>query len=113
VAEGTWAQPAVPVKLPTMVYGEAGTIAVTTPYEIRLGLASPGQLASSEIEVITPRPLPPHFSSGPDYFTYCLLHDQPFEGLTSLEVSLDAQEILEAGMRSMASGHRIGLPITG
>jgi len=113
VAEGTWAQPALPVRLPTMFYGEAGTIAVTTPYEIRWGTASPGQLASSEVEVITAGPLPPHFGSGPDYFTYCLLHDQPFQGLTSLDVSLDTQEILEAGLLSMASGHRVGLPMTG
>jgi predicted dehydrogenase len=111
VTEGTWAQPAVPVRLPTMFYGEAGTIAVTTPFEIRLGLASPDQLASSNAEVITPDPVPPHFSSGPDYFSYCLLHEEPFDGLPSLELSLDAQEIIEAGMRSMASGLKVELPI--
>jgi hypothetical protein len=40
-----------------------------------------------------------------------LLHDQPFEGMVSADLSRDAQEILEAGMVSMARGKEVGLPL--
>jgi predicted dehydrogenase len=113
VAEGTWSQPGIPVRLPTMIYGEKGAIAVVSRTEVRLALGVPGQLAASDAEVVAAGPLPPHFRSGPDYFTYSLLHDEPFVGLPSLEVSLDAQEILEAGLRSMSSGQRVDLPLSG
>jgi predicted dehydrogenase len=111
VVEGTWSQPGIPVRVPTMIYGEKGAIAVMSPSELRLAVGVPGKLASTEAEVVVPSPLPAHFRSGPDYFTYALLHETPFEGMSSLEVSLDAQEILEAGLRSMASGERLELPL--
>jgi predicted dehydrogenase len=109
VAEGTWSQPGTPTRLPTMIYGEKGAIAVISPDELRLAVAAPGQLTSTDADTITPQVLPSHFRSGPDYFTYSLLHDQTFEGLSSLQISLDAQATLDAGMRSMASGQRVEL----
>jgi predicted dehydrogenase len=111
VAEGTWAQPAFPTRLPTMVYGDAGTMALVGHGEVRLSLGSAGTRPSTEAEVIEAPSLPSQYRSGPDYFTYSLLHDQPFEGMASLEVSLDAQEVLDAGMRSMTTGQRVDLPL--
>jgi predicted dehydrogenase len=112
VVEGTWTQPAVPVPLPTMIYGEEGSIALTGPEEVRVAnLGTSGELVSTEAKTVAAGPLPAHYRSGPDYFTYSLLNDLPFEGLVSPLVSRDTQEILDAGMQSMASGHRISLPL--
>ncbi|HVX44885.1 MAG TPA: Gfo/Idh/MocA family oxidoreductase [Mycobacteriales bacterium] len=112
VIEGTWTQPAVPVRLPTMVYGEKGAIALTGPDEVSIAnLGTSGERVSTESTTVSADPLPEHYSSGPDYFTYCLLNDQPFAGMVSPQVSRDAQEILDAGLRSMVSGNRIGLPL--
>jgi len=105
VIEGTWTQPAVPVRQPTMIYGEDGAIALTGPDEVTLANRS------TESRTVTSDPLPQHYRSGPDYFTHCLLNDEPFGGMVTPEVSRDAQEILDAGLRSMVSGRQVGLPL--
>jgi predicted dehydrogenase len=112
VCEATWTQPAVPVQIPPMIYGEDGTIALISQNE--LGLANrgaPGERSDTSSETIAAPALPDHYRSAPDYFTYCLLHDQPFDGMVSGGLSRDAQEILEAGMASMASGKEVELPL--
>jgi predicted dehydrogenase len=112
VIEGTWTQPAVPVRLPTMIYGERGAIALTGPDEVSVAnLGTSGELVSTEARTVEAEALPDHYRSGPDYFTYCLLHDQPFEGMVSPQISHDTQEIMEAGLRSMATGRTVGLPL--
>jgi predicted dehydrogenase len=112
VLEGTWTQPAVPVRQPTMIYGERGAIAMGGGDEVQLAnLGTSGEQVSNETRSITAEPLPAHYKSGPDYFTYCLLNDKPFEGLVDPVISRDAQEILEAGMRSMRRGRVVSLPI--
>ena len=95
-----------------MIYGEDGTIALTGQDELKSPIAArPGERSDHESETIAAPALPAHYRSGPDYFTYCLLHDQPFEGMVSADLSRDAQEILEAGMVSMARGKEVGLPL--
>jgi predicted dehydrogenase len=112
VIEGSWTQPAVPVKIPTMVYGEGGAIALTGPDEVQLAnLGTSGELVSTESKTISATPLQAHYKSGPDYFTYSLLHDQPFDGMVSPQIARDTQEILDAGMRSMATGQQVNLPL--
>ena len=112
VVEGTWTQPAVPAPLPTMIYGENGSIALTGPEEVRIAnLGTSGELVSNESRTVAADPLPAHFRSGPDFFTYALLHDLPFEGLVSPLISRDTQEILDAGLQSMAEGRQISLPL--
>jgi predicted dehydrogenase len=112
VCEATWTQPAVPIPSPAMIYGEDGAIALTSQQELMIAnRGGPGELSSSESETVEAPPLPAHFKSGPDYFTYCLLHDQPFEGMVSPDLSRDAQEILEAGMESIVRGREVGLPL--
>jgi predicted dehydrogenase len=112
VVEGSWTQPAMPVPQPTIVYGEDGAIALTGPDEVSVAnLGSSGELVSTEAKTVHATPLPAHYRSGPDYFTYSLLHDQPFENMVSPQQARDTQEILDAGLRSMATGHQVGLPM--
>ena len=39
------------------------------------------------------------------------VHDLPFDGMVSADLSRDAQEILEAGMTAMTSGKEVELPL--
>lgn len=112
VVEGTWTQPAVPVRMPNMIYGEKGAIALTGPDTVSVANdGTAGERVSTDGTEIGGDPLPAHYASAPDYFTHCLLHDLPFEGIVSPEVSRDTQEILDAGLQSMATGQRVVLPL--
>src|SRR5688572_8561264 len=112
ICEATWTQPAMPVQVPAMIYGEDGAIAITGQAELKLAnRGGPGERSATDAETIQAPILPDYYRSGPDYFTHCLLHEQPFEGIVSAELSRDAQEILEAGVASMASGKEVGLPL--
>lgn len=112
VVEGSWTQSAMPVRMPTVIFGETGAIALTGSEEVRLANdGTAGELVSTEAKTIPAEPLPAHYRSGPDYFTYSLLHNEPFDGIVSPELSRDTQEILQAGLSSMATGQRVGLPM--
>jgi predicted dehydrogenase len=114
ITEGTWTQPAMPVKIPSMVYGDRGAIALISNTELKIatkGVPGQHQGLPAEGETITAPGLPAHYATAVDYFTHCLLHDEPFTGIVSPEVSRDTQEILEAGLRSMETGGAISLPI--
>jgi predicted dehydrogenase len=114
ITEGTWTQPAMPVRIPAMIYGDKGAIALISNTELKISTAGiPGQHQGLPIEgesIIAPE-LPAHYKTSIDYFTYCLLHDEPFTGIVSPEVSRDTQEILEAGLLSMESGSEVSLPL--
>src|SRR4029453_11386279 len=84
VCEATWTQPAVPGQIPAMIYGEDGTIALTGQDELKLAhRGAPRERSDTASETIPAPALPDHYRPGPDYFTYCPLHDQPFEGMVS------------------------------
>jgi predicted dehydrogenase len=110
ICEGTWTQPAVPVRVPSMIYGANGSIAVTGQTELHV--ANPGaERGEVKSETFTAEPLGPQYRAAPDYFTHCLLNDKPFEGIVAPEVSRDAQEILEAGLIAMREGREVSLPL--
>jgi predicted dehydrogenase len=112
ICEGTWTQPAVPNRVPTMIYGVEGSIAITSTTELQIAVPHPsGERGAVKTEALTADALPAHYASGPAYFAHCLLHEKPFEGIVSPEISRDAQEILDAGIESMASGCEVGLPL--
>ncbi len=114
ITEGTWTQPAMPVRIPAMVYGDSGAIAVMSQTELKIATKGvPGQHMGLPVEgeTITAPDLPAHYKSAIDYFTHCLLNDEPFTGLVSPEVSRDTQEILEAGLLSMDTGGAVSLPL--
>ena len=114
ITEGTWTQPAMPVKIPAMVYGDKGAIAIMSNTELKIATQGiPGQHQGLPIEgetIVAPA-LPAHYNTSIDYFTYCLLNNEPFSGIVSPEVSRDTQEILEAGLLSMQSGGEVSLPL--
>ncbi|HZW30114.1 MAG TPA: hypothetical protein VFF52_05360 [Isosphaeraceae bacterium] len=87
----------MPVRIPLLIDGTEGAIALTGPSELTIAIRT----APAEPRVVVCPPLPDYFRSGPAYFAHQLLIDQPFEGIGSMELSRDAQEILEAGRRSM------------
>ena len=106
IAEGTWSQPAVPLNVPTMIYGARGAIALTSPGELAIRRED-----DEETERITAPDLPEQARNGVDAFTVALLRDEPFPELTTPALGRDAQEIVEAGLRSMQTGQRVGLPL--
>jgi predicted dehydrogenase len=106
IAEGTWSQPAVPVTVPTMIYGATGAIALTSPTELAIS-----RVGDEHPETITAPDLPERARNGVDAFTSALLRDEPFPALTTPALGRDAQEIVEAGLASMRTGQRIGLPL--
>jgi predicted dehydrogenase len=63
------------------------------------------------VETVTAPELPAHYASGPTYFAHCLRYNLPFEGIVDAAIARDAQEILQAGMQSMATGAAVSLPL--
>jgi len=114
ITEGTWTQPAMPVKIPAMIYGDKGAIALMGNTELKIATQGiPGQHSGLPVEgetIVAPA-LPAHYASAIAYFTYCLLNDEPFAGIVAPEISRDTQEILEAGLLSMQSGGAVSLPL--
>ena len=106
IAEGTWSQPALPVTVPTMIYGERGAIAITSPTELAIK-----RVGDEEAKTIAAPELPQHTRNGIDAFTSALLRDEPFPTLVSAKLARDTQEIIEAGLESMRTGQRVGLPL--
>jgi len=113
ICEGTWTQPAIPVPIPPMVYGDKGAIAITGQHELSVAnTGGPGERSSREGRTIEAEALPPRYGSAVAYFTHCLLRDEPFQGMVDPRISRDSQEILEAGMMSMATGTEVTLPLS-
>ena len=106
IAEGTWSQPAMPVSVPTMIYGARGAIAITGPAALAIR-----RVGDEHAEEIAAPDLPEHARNGIDAFTAALLRDEPFPALTTPALGRDAQEIVEAGLESMRTGRRVGLPL--
>jgi predicted dehydrogenase len=111
VIEGTWTEAATPVTVPTMIYGERGAIAVTAADQLRVASAD-GRPGSAQPETPEPGLLPASYRSGPDHFTSRLLDGTPFDPLADVGIALAAQEILHAGLQSMASACSVAVPST-
>jgi predicted dehydrogenase len=106
VAEASWTQTVGYATPNPLAYGTGGSLAIDHG---SLLLQRPGK----EVETITPPPTAAPRRSAPEYFIHCLETGEPVEGYCSARVSRDAQEILEAGLRSADSGAFVTLPVTG
>ncbi|MES2461118.1 MAG: Gfo/Idh/MocA family oxidoreductase [Armatimonadota bacterium] len=106
VAEASWTQVTGYATNNPVAYGSTGALSVSGK-EGTLLLLRPGK----EAEVITaPAPVAP-LRSGPEYFIHGLTTGEPFEGVCAPEVSVIAQEILEAGLRAADTGQTQTLPL--
>ncbi|MCX6359174.1 MAG: Gfo/Idh/MocA family oxidoreductase [Armatimonadetes bacterium] len=103
IAEACWTQ-TVPYATPNPVaYGTGGSLAVH----------------GDEVVIETPEgrreiePAPPvaPMQSAAQYLLHCLRTGEPVRGFCSMEVSRDAQEILEAGKRAADTGVAQSLPL--
>lgn len=105
VAEACWTQ-TVPYAegANPIAYGIKGSLAVAGD---KVLLQRPGH----PLETITPPQVAAPHRSAPEYLLHCLETDSPIVGFCSPGASRDAQEILEAGLRSADTGHRQTLPL--
>lgn len=111
VCEGTWSQPATAYPAPITIYGSEGTIAIPPGQDREVAVAMGTGPWRQVVEMVESPELPAHFASGPAYFAHCLRHGLPFEGIVDAAIARDAQEVLQAGMQSMATGAAVSLPL--
>jgi len=117
VIEATWsAAGPVPDGGPA-IHGRDGALIVRRQTGRREGQVATGgiveQITGDRPDgwVIEPPPLPEGERNAVDYFLACLAADRPFEGLSTLTLALDTQELLEAGLQSVRSGRAVSLPL--
>jgi len=103
VAEASWTQTVGYATPNPVAYGTEGSIAISGSKVI---IQNNGRQNAIE----APPTLAP-MTSGPEYLLHCLDTGAPIEGFCSMEISRNAQEILEAGKRSADTGQTLALPI--
>ncbi|HEU5196461.1 MAG TPA: Gfo/Idh/MocA family oxidoreductase [Methylomirabilota bacterium] len=112
--EASWNQIGAEPALAMTVYGDHGTLLVHQPRATREGEKVTG---SGRVQVVTasgsrtldPPPLPDAERDGPTWFLTCVREGRPVSGPCAPEVGRDVQEVLDAALRSAASGRRIDL----
>lgn len=117
VIEATWtANGPVPDGGPA-IWGSAGSLVVQRQAArregqiVRTGVVKRVTSAEPDGEIIEPPELPEGSRNATEYFLNCLASDRPFEGLVSLDTSIGAQEILEAGLIAARAGSEVSLPL--
>jgi len=105
VAEACWTQ-TVPYAegANPIAYGTGGSLAVSGDKVL-------WQRPGHGLEILAPPPTIAPYRNGPEYLLHCIETRQPVEGFCSPRVSRDAQEILEAGLRSADTGQTQTLPL--
>ena len=104
VCEASWTQPVGYAGTNPVVYGSAGSIGILHD---KILIQRPGKPE----EVLDPTPIVFPFRNAPEYLLHCIENGLPIEGFCSPSISRDAQEILEAGLRSANSGQTQSLPL--
>ena len=107
VAEASWTQVTGYATANPVAYGSEGALSL---HKGNLLLLRPGK--GNDPETITPPALEAPYRSAPEYLLHCLETGTPVEGVCSPEVSRDAQEILEAGIRAADTGKTQTLPLS-
>jgi predicted dehydrogenase len=105
VAEASWTQVTGYATANPVAYGSEGALSVNK--DGTLFLLRPGKDAETIARVPTEAPR----RSAPEYLLHCLGTGAPVEGICAPEVSRDAQEILEAGLRAADTGQTQTLPL--
>ncbi len=100
--EASWTEIAYGSAPSTLAYGTEGILTLEGGQVV---LHRPG----SKSERIDPAPLDAPRRNSAEYFLHCLHTGEPIEGIGNMDVSRDAQAILDAGLRSADSGDRVNL----
>ena len=66
---------------------------------------------SGETRSVPLDPLPPDRAEPISYMVSCIRGNHPIEGLTALDINVGVAEIIEAAIRSAASGRAVALPL--
>ena len=104
VCEASWTQPVGYAGANPVVYGTEGSLGI---HHGKVLIQRPGKPEES----IDPTPTVYPHRSGPEYLLYCLENNVLVEGFCSPEVSRNAQEILEAGLRAATTDQTQKLPL--
>jgi predicted dehydrogenase len=115
--EASWTQVGAEPAVALTAYGDRGTLIVHQPRAVREG----PQPARGSVQLVTadgsqridPPELPPDERDGPTFFLGRLRAGRAIEGPCSPEVGRDAQEVLDAALRSAATGREVPLPAAG
>jgi predicted dehydrogenase len=114
--EASWTQVGAEPALAMTAFGDAGTLIVEQPRVVREGqTAGPGRVrlvTGERSETREPPPLPADERDGPTYFLTRVRDGRPIEGLCAPDVGRDAQEVLAAALRSVATGCLVPLPLS-
>jgi len=102
--EASWTEVASPPGPMTVAYGTLGSIALV---EDQVVLHLTGQ---APVNVVAPA-LEFPLRNGPEYFVHCIQNGIVPQGCSSAKISRDAQEILEAGLRSANTGQHVAIPV--
>ena len=117
VLEGSWTQIGGEPGFAMTVYGDAGTLIVHQPRAVRegdkVGAGRVQLVTATGNEMIEPPALPADERDGVTSFLSRLRDGRPIEGLCAPEVGRDVQEMLEAALRSSATGQSVALPLRG
>ncbi|HSV72603.1 MAG TPA: Gfo/Idh/MocA family oxidoreductase [Chthonomonadales bacterium] len=105
VAEASWTQTVGYATPNPVAYGTGGSIAVSGSHVVI-------ELPEREAEKVqAPQTVAP-MRNAPEYLLHCLKTGEPISGFCSMEVSRDAQMILEGGKRSADTGQAVSLPLS-
>jgi predicted dehydrogenase len=108
MAEGSWTQAGNLTSYQAVLYGTRATLVVEPRAGGRLLRASHDQPAGAEVPV---PPLPAERRTASSCFLHGLETGEPFPRLCQDRIGRDAQEVLEAGLLSVARGASVSLPL--
>lgn len=97
LCEASWSQPAATLGANPVLYGSEGAIGVLGDHVVLR------RVGHTEEQIVPPKTVFPR-RSGPEYLLHCIAEGIPVEGFCAPEVSRNAQEILEAGLRAADTG---------
>jgi predicted dehydrogenase len=108
IAEASWSWVGGWPTAGPLVYGTEGSLAAH-------GLKDPAAVSivtkdQREPRVLEVPPLPEGQQHAPDYFISSIRNETPIDGLVSATVSRDAQEIMDAAIESIRTGHEVAIP---
>lgn len=111
--EASWNQIGGEPALAMVVYGDRGTLLVHQPRATRegerVGTGHVQLVTTAGSRVVEPPSLPEAERDGPSYFLTCVREGRPITGPCAADVGRDVQEVLDAALRSAASGRRVDI----